>query len=132
MLQAVQIETQAEQQGLANLHAQAAARGPRRELAFDRGEYALDQSAASMQLVWKRLPHLRTNPMHSPSFLSPLGGDHTVRSELFPNVRVVPLAVELCISQHRRGWRFACGPAMRRNLAGPQTRRVPVTAVWQR
>ena len=99
--QAIQIETQTKQQGLANLHAQAAARGPCRKFAFDRREYALDQSAAPIQPAGKRPPHFRTDSVHSPGFLSPLGGDHTVRSELFPNVGVVPLAVEFRIGQHQ-------------------------------
>jgi hypothetical protein len=61
MPQAIQIETQAEQQGLANLHAQTVARGTSRKLAFDRGEDALDQSTAPVQPLWKYPPHFGTH-----------------------------------------------------------------------
>ena len=46
MPQAVEIETQSEQQSLTLLRAQRAARRTGRELAFHRTEQALDQSAA--------------------------------------------------------------------------------------
>ena len=53
MPQPIQIETQAEQQGLPHLHRQTAARGAGRELAFDRREDALDQRAAPVELLGK-------------------------------------------------------------------------------
>jgi hypothetical protein len=101
MPHAVQIETQAEQQGLAHLHGQTAARGTGRQLAFDRREDAFDQRAAAVEPVRKRPPHLRTHAAHTPGFLSPLGGDHASRSELLTNVAVIPRAVELGIGQHQ-------------------------------
>jgi hypothetical protein len=94
MPQAIQIETQAEQQGLPHLHRQTAAWGASRELAFDRREDALDQCATPVELLWKGSPHLGTHSVHAPSFLSTLGGDNTLRSELLPNVGVISLAVE--------------------------------------
>ena len=51
MLQAVQVETQAEQQGLAHLHGQAAAWSTCRGLAFNRREDTLDQSTTSIELL---------------------------------------------------------------------------------
>ncbi len=55
MLQAVQIETQAKQQGLAHLHRQAAAWSASRELALDRGEDTLDQRAVAIESLRKRM-----------------------------------------------------------------------------
>src|SRR5207245_4224378 len=101
MPQAVQIETQAEQQGLANLHRQAAARGASRELAFDRREYALDQRTAPVDAGRKCSAHLRAHATHAPGFLSALGRDHTVRPELLTNVTVIPLAVDLGLGPHQ-------------------------------
>ncbi len=99
MPQAVQIEIQAEQQSLAHLHRQASPRGARRELAFDRGEYALDQSASPVESRRKRPAHLRTDTTYSPGFLSTLGGDHALCPELLTDVSMIPFAVELCIGQ---------------------------------
>ena len=101
MPQAIQIETQAEQQGLPHLHRQAAAWGASRELAFDRREDALDQRATPVELLRKGSPHLGTHSVHAPSFLSTLGGDNTLRSELLTNVGVISLAVEFGIGQHQ-------------------------------
>ncbi|HXN25188.1 MAG TPA: hypothetical protein VOA41_20835 [Candidatus Dormibacteraeota bacterium] len=77
MPQAIQIETQSEQQGLTYLHAQGATWRASRELALHRGKHALDQSAAPVELPRKRPPHLGPNSAHSPRFLPTLGGDHT-------------------------------------------------------
>lgn len=101
MPQAIQVETQAKQQGLPNLHGQTAPRGPSRELAFDRREDTLDQSTTTVDPRWKRPPHFGTHPVHAPGFLSSLGGDHALRSELLTNVSMIPLAVELGIGQHQ-------------------------------
>jgi len=46
-------------------------------------------------------PHLGPHSVHSPRFLSALGGDHTPRSQLLTNVGVIPLAVELGVGQHQ-------------------------------
>ena len=100
MPQAVQIETQAEQQGLAHLHGQAAAWGSPRELAFDRREYALDQRTAPVDAGRKCSAHLRAHATHAPSFLPTLGGNHTVCAKLLSNVGVVRFAVEFRVGQH--------------------------------
>src|ERR1700758_1345170 len=94
MPQTVQIETQTEQQGLSHLHRQSAARSAGRELALDRREDALDQSAATVELLWKCPPHFGADPADAPGFLSALGRNHAPRTELSADVRVIPLAVE--------------------------------------
>src|SRR5215469_4767919 len=99
MFQPVEIETQAEQQGLAYLHGQAAAWGASRELAFDRREDALDQSTTSVEPVRKRPPHFGTHSTNAPSFLSALGWDHVLSPELLTNIGMIPLAVEFGIGQ---------------------------------
>jgi hypothetical protein len=101
MPQAIQIETQAEQQGLTHRHAQTASRCPSRELAFDRREYALDQCATPIGSLRECPPHLGTHAAHAPSFLSAFGGDYTLRSKFLPNVGVISLAVELGVGQHQ-------------------------------
>src|SRR6516164_2239091 len=101
MPQAVQIETQAEQQGLAHLHGQAAARSAGRELAFDRGEDTLDQRAAAVESARKRPPHFGTHAAYAPSFLSAFGRDHALRSELLTNVGMISFAVEFRIGQYQ-------------------------------
>jgi hypothetical protein len=53
MPQGTQIETQSEQQGLAHLHVQGATLRAGRELAFHRGELALDQGTAPIELPRK-------------------------------------------------------------------------------
>src|SRR6266852_3918587 len=97
MFQAIQIETQSEQQGLAHLHGQRAARCAGRELALHRAEQALDQRSAAVEPSWERPAHLSSHSVYAPCFLSSLGGDHTLRSELLPDVGVIPFAVEFGI-----------------------------------
>ena len=76
MPQAIQIETQSEQQGLTFLRAQRAARRTSRELAFHRTEQALDQGSAPVEASRKGSPHLGAHSMDAPSFLSTLGGNN--------------------------------------------------------
>ena len=101
MPQAIQIETQAEQKSLTLLHGQRATRGASRELAFHRGEEGFDQSPAPVELTRKRSPHLCAHAVDAPGFLPALGGDHTLRAELLPDVGVIPFAVELGVGQHQ-------------------------------
>ena len=101
MFQAIQIETQPEQQGLAPLHVQRATGRSSRELALHRRKDALDQGAAPVELSRKRPPHLGPHATNAPSLLPALGGDHTLRPELLPDVGVIPLAVELGVGQHQ-------------------------------
>jgi hypothetical protein len=101
MPQAVQIETQAEQQGLAHLHGQTAARGAGRQLAFDRREDAFDQRAAAVNPLREGTSHLGADSVHAPGFLSAFGRNHALRSEMFTNVGVIAFAVELRVGQHQ-------------------------------
>ena len=101
MFQAIQIETQSEQQGLTLLHRQRTAWRTGRELALHRREQALDQSAASVNSSWERSAHLGAHSVDAPRFLSALGRDHALRPELLPNVGVISLAVEFGIGQHQ-------------------------------
>src|SRR6202165_589107 len=99
MPQAVQIETQSEQQSLTLLRVQRTAWRTSREFAFDRTEQALDQGSAAVEPLRECSPHLGAHSMNTPGFLSALGGDHALRPELFPDVGVIPLAVELGVGQ---------------------------------
>ena len=101
MPQAIQIETQSEQQSLTLLCAQRAAGRSGRKLAFHRGEQALNQSATAVKPLREGTSHLGAHAMHTPGFLSAFGGDHALRPELFPDVGVIPLAVELGVGQHQ-------------------------------
>jgi hypothetical protein len=101
MPQAVKIETQSEQQGLAGLHRERATGCASRKLALHRREYRFDQGTAPIDLLRKRPPHFGTHSAHPPGSLPALGGDHTVGPESLPDVGVIPLAVELGIGQHQ-------------------------------
>jgi hypothetical protein len=101
MPQAIEVETQTEQQGLTLLRAQRAAGRTSRELALYRTEQALDQSAAAIEPSRERLPHLGTNSVHSPRFLPAFGGDHALRPQLLADIGVIPLAVEFGVGQHQ-------------------------------
>ena len=100
MPQAVQVETQSEQQGLARLHPERAAGCASRELALHRREHRFDQGAAPVELSRERPPHFGTHSAHSPSLLPTLGWDHALGPELSADISVIPLAVELGVGQH--------------------------------
>jgi hypothetical protein len=101
MPQAIQIETQAEQQGLPLLHTQGTTWCTGRELALDRRKQALDQSAAPVHSSWEFPTHLGTHSVAAPGLLSALGGDYALRPELSPDVGMVSLAVEFGVGQHQ-------------------------------
>src|ERR1700733_10703842 len=101
MPQTVQIETQSKQQGLARLHSKRVTWCTRRELALDRTEQTLDQSAATINPSRELPAHLCSHSMDAPGFLSALGRNHALCSELFPDVCMVPLAVNLGVGQHQ-------------------------------
>ncbi len=101
MPQAVKVETQAEQRGLTSLDAQRAAGCAGRQLALDRREDALDQSAASVEAMRERPAHFGPDALDSPGLLPALGGNHALRPELLLDVGVIPLAVELGVGQHQ-------------------------------
>src|ERR1700674_4409796 len=101
MLQAIQIETQSEQQGLTHLHAQRTTWCPSRELALYRTEQAFDQGPAAIKPLRECPPHLGTHSAHAPCFLPALSGNHTPGSELLADVGVIALAVEFRIGQYQ-------------------------------
>ena len=101
MFQAIQIETQSEQQGLTDLRAQGTARCASRELPFHGREQAFDQRATPVELLRKCSSHLGAHSTHPPGFLPTLGGDHALGPELLPDISVIPLAVEFGIGQHQ-------------------------------
>ncbi len=72
MPQAVQIETQSEQQGLTLLRAQRATRRAGRELALYRTEQTLDQGSTPVKPSRKCSSHLGADSMNVPGFLSAL------------------------------------------------------------
>ena len=101
MFQAIHIETESEQQGLTHLHAQAASGSTGGELAFHRGENALDQVAASVEPSREGSPHLGADSVYAPGFLATLGRDHALRSELPANVSMISLAVEFGVGRYQ-------------------------------
>jgi hypothetical protein len=101
MPQSIQIETQAEQQGLTLLRAQRATWCTGRELALDRREQALDQRATPVNPSWEGPTHLGAYSVDAPGFLAALGRDHALRPELLPDVSMIPFAVELGVGQHQ-------------------------------
>jgi len=70
MPQTIQIETQAEQQGLTHLGAQRTTGRASRELALHRTEQTLDQSTAAIKASRERPPHLGAHSVDAPGFLS--------------------------------------------------------------
>ncbi len=108
MPQAIEVEGQAEQQGLTDLQRHAAARCFRRQLAFDHREDRLDLRPVSIQLTRERSVHL------VPDFsfrVAPTArsGDHTVGPQSLRNVAVILLGVELGVGQHQADRQGAAG-----------------------
>lgn len=101
MPQAIQIETQAEQQSLAPLDAQRAAGRTSREFALHRTEEALDQTSTPVEPPGKGPTHFGAHTVDTLDFLPAHGGDHTVRPELLADIGVIPLAIELGFGQHQ-------------------------------
>src|SRR5487761_257923 len=102
MPQAVEVETQSEQESLARLHPERATGRASRELALYRRERCFDQGAAPVEPSRERPPHLGTHSAHPPGFLATLGGNHALGAEPLTDISVIPLAVELGV-----GWEAA-------------------------
>src|ERR1700758_434841 len=100
MPQAVKIVSQTQEQGLATLRQQAAARSTARQFAFGYRKDSLDQGTAAIFLTRKIGTHLRTNAMNGPRLFSTLGGDDAEGMKLLTNKGVIALGVELGIGQH--------------------------------
>ena len=127
MPQAVQVETQPEQQGLAHLHPERAVGRAGRELSLHRREHRFDQGATPIELLRKGPPHLGTHSAHPPGFLATLGGDHALGPEPLADISVIPLAVEFGVGQHHSdarllGSRFDHGRQIRAVVPGTASR----------
>src|SRR6266567_207880 len=90
MPQAIQVEAQSEQRGLAHLQWERATGRTRRELARHGGEHGFDQGTAPVELSREHPPHFGTHSAHPPGFLPTLGGDHALGPELPAETRVIP------------------------------------------
>jgi hypothetical protein len=101
MPQAIQIETESEEQGLTLLSAQGTTWCTRRELALDRRKQTLEQSTAPVHSSWEFPTHLGTHSVAAPGFLAALGGDHALRPELLSDVSRISLAIEFGVGQHQ-------------------------------
>jgi hypothetical protein len=99
MPQAVQVETQPEQQGLAHLLPERPTWRAGRELALHRREQRFNEGAAPVELARKRPPHFGTHSAHAPGLLPTLAGDHTLGPEPLADISAIPLAVELGVGQ---------------------------------
>ena len=100
MPQAIQIETQSEQQSWTLLRVQRAARRASRELALHRTEKAFDQRSTPVEPSRKCSPHLGADSVYAPGFLSALGGDHALRPQMLPDVGMIPFAGEFGVGQY--------------------------------
>jgi hypothetical protein len=100
VLQVIKIVGEAEQEGLAALRQQTAARSAAREFAFGDREDSLDQGTAGVFLPREMVSHLGANAVNAPSFLTPLGGDDTQGMQLPADKGVIALGIELGIGQH--------------------------------
>src|SRR5260370_41097628 len=98
--QAVEVISQAEQQGLADLRSQAAARSAGGEFALDHRKGGFDLRALSIALLRKLPVHLSTQN----SFGNPparLRRDNALRSPALPNMLVVGFGIKLGIGKHQ-------------------------------
>jgi len=48
----------------------------------------------------KRSAHLGAHSVPAPSFLPTFGGDHALRTDSLPEIRVIPFSVEFRVGQH--------------------------------
>src|SRR5882762_1546783 len=86
--QAIEVVSETEQQGLANLRCQGAPRSARREFAFDHRENSFDLRALPIVFPWKSSVHLVADGSlgNAPARVR---RDNAVRSPSSPNVLVV-------------------------------------------
>ncbi len=106
--QAIEVVSEAEQQGLADLRGQAASRSARRKFAFDYRENGFDLRALPITFLWKRPAHR----VAQGSFRNAPAGvrrDDALRSPALPNVLVIGFGIELGIGQHPAEGRASCG-----------------------
>src|SRR5258708_22115621 len=98
--QAIEVVSEAEQQGLANLRCQAAPRSARRKFAFNHRENGFDLGALPIVFPWKSPMHLVADGSlrNAPARVR---RDDALRSPALPNVLVVGFRIELGIRQHQ-------------------------------
>ena len=99
MPQAVEVVGEPEEQGLADLHWQAAAGGAGRKFSFDHREDGFDLGSLSVLFLRKSPVHLITN---SPSrdAAARFGGNDATGSPALPDIFVIRFGIELGIGQH--------------------------------
>ncbi len=99
MPQVVEVVGEPEEQGLADLHGQAAAWGARRKFSFDHREDGFDLGSLSVLFLRKSSVHLITN---SPSrdAAARFGGNDATGSPALPDIFVISFGIEPGIGQH--------------------------------
>src|SRR5579859_6411540 len=98
-LQAINVESYAEQQRLETLRMHGSTRGPRGEFPFDARNHRFDQGALRVDLAREPLAHLRAHAVDPPRAVALLGGNHTARLQRLANETVVAFGVEFRIGQ---------------------------------
>ena len=101
MPQAIQVETQSEQQGVAPLRAQRTSRRMSGRRALHRAEQNLDQGTAPIELLRERPPHIGTHSTDTPVFFSGRRRNHAPRPELLSDLGVIAVTVEFSVGQHQ-------------------------------
>src|SRR5260370_40837898 len=98
--QAIEVVSEAEEEGLANLRLQAAPRSARRKFAFNHRENGFDLGALPIVFPWKSPMHLVADGSlrNAPARVR---RDDALRSPALPNVLVVGFRIELGIRQHQ-------------------------------
>jgi len=91
--QAVEVEGKTEQECLANLNRQAAARGPRGQFAFYRGEGGFDLDTLAVGLRGKVAEHQIAN--FAVGYTATLGRDDALCSQTLPNVLMIGFGMRL-------------------------------------
>jgi hypothetical protein len=75
VLQAIEIVSQAEQQSLATLGEQTAARRAAGEFAFGHREHGFDQGTTAVEATGKVVSHFGADAVDAPGFLAAFGGN---------------------------------------------------------
>ena len=97
--QAIEVVSESEQQGLANLRGQVASRSARGKFPFDHREDSFDLGAWPILFPWKSPVHLVTGGSFRDA-PAKVRRDNALRSPALPNVLVIGFRIELRIRQH--------------------------------
>src|SRR5580692_10248376 len=98
--QAIEVISEPEQQGLANLRCQMAPRSARGKFPFDHREDGFNLGAGRILFPWKSPVHLATDSS-SGEAPAKVRRDDATRAQALPNVLMVGFGVELRIGQHQ-------------------------------